>query len=398
MHSAILESLTSDGPFCNSLQIMIRANTRYHRMIDWIDQELGIGCPQSKVGLGLGSLSADERNFLLRCGTVRVLADRLSALLHSADKNTRRDALLEAYHALQQPFQAVEKARLIDQARDWRNTWSAAHFDCRRLLSECFPFLMSAWVGIEKQDDQPNNWNEARDVEELFRKEIPTAGAEECCLRPLTEAQCSLIEQAVEAIQALCVHTAYDILINVRHVCYIDYSRWPHMTDAEYRDIAQSLSRNNVPSCIFLSCHAFASIDDLAESIYHEALHRKLSNLIHARQILRPGYHWKESPRFRCQWNRHFSWGSHEWPFDRALDAYHVYVHLYVYYGAVLELMPDQFSLDRAARRREVAHARAMSLGEWLYKNASECMDTDGLPFLETMKQAVALSSNQMSV
>jgi hypothetical protein len=217
-------------------------------------------------------------------------------------------------------------------------------------------------------------------------------------LRSLSEEQCEQIEKGIEHLGGVSPEAALDVLVNVRHICYMDYARWPLMEPSEYRNVAQSLSRNTIPSTIFLSCHAFASTDDLVESLYHESLHRKLSNLVHTRNILKSSYDWKVSPRFSCYWNKHFTWGSNDWPFDRVLDAYHVYIHLFLLYGAVLESDAiNEFSMGRSVERRNVSHERARVLGEWLYAAADDCMGDEGIPFLERMTQAFTAAPNSSS-
>ena len=153
------------------------------------------------------------------------------------------------------------------------------------------------------------------------------------------------------------------------------------MEDGEYREIGQSVSSHEVPSSTFFSGYVLASLPLLAESLYHEALHKKLSNTIVAGDILRDGYDTHTSKRFHSYWNRDFSWNSNQWELDRALYAYHVYVHLLVYYsllsraGAVEELAPiSDLSSAFVEQRCGEAHERALALRGWLYDNSADSM------------------------
>ena len=120
----------------------------------------------------------------------------------------------------------------------------------------------------------------------------------------------------------------------------------------EYRDVARSCSSPVVPSSGFVSARLLTSPDQAVEGLYHEALHNKLSNFIHAGGILRDGCQGTDLPRFSPDWRRGAGWDSNRWAFDRALYAFHVYAHLALLYGAILE------SSSGSARSRDWALAR----------------------------------------
>ena len=77
------------------------------------------------------------------------------------------------------------------------------------------------------------------------------------------------------------------------------------------------------------------------------------------------------SARFVCPWNLDLEWNTNRWSFDRALDAYHVYAHFYVYYGALLDQkVGDRAALEeRIVARRKASYDKAVILRKWLLDN-----------------------------
>ena len=144
--------------------------------------------------------------------------------------------------------------------------------------------------GATSESDPKSKWSEALSIEVLFHRLIPSAGAEPCVLRPMTTHQVECLELAIEELDAICPEITRDFALHVRHVCLMDVARWHSMEDSEYREIGQSMSRHVVPSCVFLSLHAFRSQQELRESLLHESLHRKLGNLVYSEDILRRDY------------------------------------------------------------------------------------------------------------
>ena len=134
------------------------------------------------------------------------------------------------------------------------------------------------------------------------------------------------------------------------------------------------------------------SIPLLAESLYHEALHKKLSNTIVVGDILRDGYDSKSSIRFWSYWNKDAAWNSNRWEFDRALYAYHVYVHLFAYYsllspaGSVEKLAHIcELSAAFVGQRRAEAHERALALRRWLLHNSADSTTPQGVQLLHLL-------------
>ncbi len=180
---------------------------------------------------------------------------------------------------------------------------------------------------------------------------------------------------------------ARDVALNVRYVAYIDYQSWTDLEDDEYREIGQSISSHLVPSCCFFSGHSFISIDRLVEGLFHEALHKKLSNTLVAFPLLNSTFASSTSKRFFSYWNVDTPWNSNLWEFDRALYAYHVYVHLAVLYDD-LALIPHKHfpeSIVRIQLGRCIE--RATALGNWILTEGRSSLTDDGMGFVKMLSQ-----------
>ncbi|MGW4959064.1 hypothetical protein ACWEPL_17710 [Nonomuraea sp. NPDC004186] len=143
------------------------------------------------------------------------------------------------------------------------------------------------------------------------------------------------------------------------------------------------------PKLIFVNVSALRNVYDAAESILHESLHQKLFDIGLARTIFRPGYVDAESHTIPIPWSgdelrvRQFS-------ADRAISAYHVYVHQTLLYLALLTRRrsyaePDPEILHRTA----VAWARAREFRRGLHGDGARTeLGEDGLAFLHWLDRA----------
>jgi hypothetical protein len=388
MQQALLRSLASDGCFCDSQEILRTANAWYRNTLTWVETDLGFADRPNALCRSLDAMPPADRCFVLRSAPVRSTIDEIASKLFRGSQDAFRADLIQLYEKLCNTL-AVQAAKANQRATDthW-SKWQEAGYDVRAVIAEPFPYLTSAWVGSRECDDtDATAWDEAREVERLFESHMASSvGAEQCVLRPMSAANISQMEKALEFLNEFSSPVARDIAINVRHFCLIDFARWSVMSSSDYREIAQSVSSHLIPSVCFLSTYSLSNMSLLIEALYHEALHKKLSNLIYSRHILKDYYDALTAPRFCSYWNQDTQWNSNQWEFDRALYAFHLYVHLTVFYGVLLE-GEEQNELPRSwcADRREKSIERGKAIGKWLLQTADTCMGADGRPFLNTM-------------
>lgn len=142
--------------------------------------------------------------------------------------------------------------------------------------------------------------------------------------------------------------------------------------------IFQSGSMPQMPRTIFLSEYAFKDVRTTAESLLHEALHLKLYDIYLIGSVLRPGYSSVDAPTITSIWNR----PPNDWPIDRALAAFHVYVHLTAFYAAAIT-RSSRFATPQPARELEVSHLnsgrRAHYLGNQLRQHGRQSLSPNGV-------------------
>jgi hypothetical protein len=91
---------------------------------------------------------------------------------------------------------------------------------------------------------------------------------------------------------------------------------------------------------------AFSSIAQLAESLYHEALHSKYYAIERGLRLPIPDEATSPTPVV-IPWQHDVSGIEQQWTAHRSLDAYYVYVHLAVFRVALLHLTQATSDLDR---------------------------------------------------
>lgn len=89
------------------------------------------------------------------------------------------------------------------------------------------------------------------------------------------------------------------------------------------------------PGTVFISRSLQSSVWHLAEAILHEALHAKLYDFQHTHSLFLTDDPELTKPVICALWNRPIEEGDNCWPLNRSLFAFHVYVHLGVYFRAL---------------------------------------------------------------
>ncbi|MBT9528528.1 MAG: hypothetical protein IV105_24975 [Rhizobacter sp.] len=370
-----LNLLLGEGPMSSSPSIAARSSRHYRLSIQALDQIYSARLGK-EIAPALERLPAAAKMFLLRTGPVRTRIDALFERSYDANWDAEGELLADFEDLYRYVCRAVTAASSAGNGR---------FFDDTVVLSGPKPFECCAWVGGAE---------EAEDIRLLFAEQMSkSVGIEPCVLVEMDEQKIGMARAALEILGSIDLRLLTDVVANVRHICLIDYERWVQMSPGEYRDIGQSVSSHNVPSTCFFSLESFSSIEKLTEAVYHEALHKKLSNLILSSEILKPGFDFSATPTFLSHWNRNTSWNSNVWGADRALYAYHVYVHLLVLYGAMLRgdlPSTNDLSTSWISRRFEHSAKRAADLGAWLSAHEPAWAGREGAQLMAMLSNAAA--------
>ena len=121
------------------------------------------------------------------------------------------------------------------------------------------------------------------------------------------------LRQGCELLARLLPELAASVFPHVRLIGFIDDRR------------AVSVGRNSLPSVVFITSVPTRTPWEAAVALLHEALHQKLADFATARSFL----HEDDASTIRVFWNKdvvHF-------PAERAYAAFHVYVHLALFFA-----------------------------------------------------------------
>lgn len=380
----LLDYLSSAGPFYDSTIIAKRSNSNYASALSWIEKELDLAHSESRPTKLLMTMPWEAQAFLLRLSIIRATIDEIATAINTESSWGNDSELVAKATTITNIFQ------LFAQAGGDAAKLERFGFDTKKQVTEPFPFLTSVW----SKPSNTEQFSESLAVEELFMRHMSKeSGVEKCVPREMPDYLVRRVEDCLGFLQSISEKLLHDISLNVRHLVMIDYERWPTMSDSEYREIGQSISSHLVPSCCFFSWHSLGKSEKLIEAIYHEALHKKLSNILVSTPILKDDYSTDEAPKFFSYWNRDTLWNPRHWEFDRALYAFHVYAHLVVFYGALLERTTNsEFPQEFAISQRGISVERAQALGDWLALNAEKCLTEKGVELIASLRNAVERS------
>ncbi|HEV2344908.1 MAG TPA: radical SAM protein [Actinocrinis sp.] len=173
---------------------------------------------------------------------------------------------------------------------------------------------------------------------------------------------------------------------------------------ADVSGVFESASFDSVLGVVFVSPAAFDSPWRMAEILLHEGAHQKLNDLRFTAPLLRQGYDAATAPTVTAVWNKPLPWNPNEWPVDRALAAFHTYVHLAVFFRAaaarLAELTPRYGPLSDAAAAESYRRSRfrALHLGRALRETAGTQLRPAGHRLVDwLLAQAAALEPEPAS-
>jgi hypothetical protein len=388
MSTASLERLHEHSKFGSASSILKDATLYYRRSFGWIASHLENPVGSDQIIDRIQKLSDVDATFLFRSSPIRYYIDKIVNGIFEVDTDEpasqRRDNWRNLSEAI--VFIVHEDGSLNREAFS------------KHSLTEPYPLQISLWGADDQTHYAP--WSESTEVSRMFSVEMAdTVGKRYCVLRSPSDTFRLQFERAFEYLASWYPDVAQDLCAHVRHLSIIDYQGWESMSDEQYREIGQSVSSHLVPTCSFFSLYSVQSLPRLIESLYHEILHKKLSNLIITKSILKDGYNALDTPRFHSFWNKDTRWNSNLWEFDRTLYAYHVYIHLYCFYGSVMERKGDSvIDFDFAKRRRSDSLMRYEAMEPWLYENGPmQVMGEDGREFLDFMRTLANQSKEKIN-
>jgi len=171
----------------------------------------------------------------------------------------------------------------------------------------------------------------------------------------------------------------------------VDWERWQLRKKGFSLDSATLF---DIPATIFIAPSVLTSPWQAAEYLLHECLHQKWYDLRHTHFMLRRGYQSDESPLIRSLWNVSPPGNPNDWPVCRSLAAFHVYVHLGLYFSALMQCPPvlieryGSFDRVESALMARRSFDRAHYLGAQVRKSRTE-LGTAGEQFLEWLFAAL---------
>ena len=313
---------------------------------------------------GLGRLCADT------AGVARELLSasavpQLEALRRGGLDSALRDLLAERSDAGRQAIR--DYARLIEGARGD----ASLSADADEAASHPAPYVLRAVAGHAVGEQLVGRWNSqtVRDGENLVISAVqPTA---------------QLVASVHEATALVTVALPRIGPDTLRHVAGLVLCTG-YISSGHF---AQT------PVLIYVNVSMLTDLFDAAESILHECLHQKLLNIGIARTIFRSGYNDLASETVPIPWNGDKP-GLRMFSADRAISAYHVYVHQSLLYAAILAGgVPSppgvKVSATAAADRLILAWARAHEFKCGFEESAPRSeLGQDGLKLLAWLDDA----------
>jgi hypothetical protein len=233
--------------------------------------------------------------------------------------------------------------------------------------------------------------------QDLFEVEIATSiSSSRAALRDPDHDMSAAIANGSDLLRELLPDLSTGVLAHVQLIGIVDVADESARHGPTRIDLCQNVSTHAIPGTIFLSPSPLRSAWHAAEALLHEGLHKKLSDLVLTRSIFRRGFSAASSRTIRAVWNPPLSWNPNDWSIDRALFAFHVYVHLALFFATALtraDLIsrfgpPEGMNLARLARG---AMERARYLGTGLREDSAAELGDDGYALLEWLSGVLAM-------
>jgi hypothetical protein len=307
-------SLAEGEPFGDWRGIVRRTMTFYHRASEMLSEHV----PAARdLAHALGRTSDERRYRVLGDPVVRDALSRSLEWLKAPTVSFPEN--LEEIIAAAVPF-ACEAAAVAPLESPTP----------RRLRLGVEP--MYCWVWHDERPDEPCG----RHFRAMFEREIAhSISSRPAVLRTCDERMEGNLVAGCRLLDALLPDLARSVRAHVHLVGVVDVADKRHWGRETRADLCLNVSTHAIPGTIFLSPSPLRSPWHAAEALLHESAHKKLSDLVLTRPIFRAGFTAADSPTIRAPWNSPLTWNSNDWSIDRALFAFHVYVHLALFFLVV---------------------------------------------------------------
>lgn len=221
-------------------------------------------------------------------------------------------------------------------------------------------------------------------------------------MRPFTPEEYHTLQLGLAILPRISPRLAQEPLVHVRAIGLVDLIGVTGEKDYAGSNLIMQRSNNNVPGAIFLSPRALEHPITAAEGLLHEALHHKMTNLVTVLDIFVDGFDRDNYPPILANWNRASPNNSKLWQLDRALFAFHFYVHICAYYVLLQEKWQPLTKLYGCPPGFDPAGAfvKAVGRAEFLYSelsNQSGFLGSQGKQLLSWLGSIVQLYTSKQS-
>lgn len=250
-------------------------------------------------------------------------------------------------------------------------------FDLEHVLTSPFPLTVSAVCPDAK------NW-EAALLQHSFDSQFSARmGISATKVLPFSPEHLQMLHGALHYLRRVYGPVVDQVTMNVRQFGYFSFA---NAAESEKHSIAMAFTYRSAPGVSFFSHKAFTSPYQLAETVFHESLHNKWAVMCMLDRIFVPEYDGTSGEEFVSPWAQYEA--DRLWPYDRAIAAYHVYVHLYAYYGYHIE------NLELEAERHEYIDEKLKAIrykmaviGAWLESQNEKVLAESGQRVFNKMKE-----------
>lgn len=221
----------------------------------------------------------------------------------------------------------------------------------------------------------------------LFNKHIrPAKSVVAMDLIDVPDVVASGIQGGLNILASVCPESAKSNLDHVSLACVYSVDGKIYGKECDSLPCMESVSCAAVKSAAFFFSAAITEPWLAAELIYHESIHNKMFDL-----FISPGLLISDHERNGCvisEWNEDLEWRTNVWPFDQALGAYHVYVHLMQFF-LLASKQPHSAKLHRHLQKQlGGAIARSGSIEQQMDSECRNYLTDHGIEFFKWLQSS----------